>query len=192
MNLATRPFYNDRGVHLILAGICLAAAIALGSGAGRLVDLSRTKRALTAQAEAAEREAAAVLARAAGHERDASGEALASLDGAAREVGRLIERRLFSWSAFLHVIERTLPPAVMLTAVRPEADERGTFVNLEVIGRTLADIEDFIRRLERSGAFADVLARQGELQDDGRYRARLRGRLLRLDAPASDRQAGDP
>ena len=75
----------------------------------------------------------------------------------------------------------------MLTAVRPDADEEGTSVDLAVIGRTVADIEEFIRRLERTGVFADVLARQGELNEEGMYRAQLRGRLVRLDETTAGR-----
>lgn len=181
MNLATRPFYNDRAVHLVLAAVGLAVVAVLALYAVRLVDLSRTHRMLTMQAESAEREAATVSTRTAGLQREVPRDALAALGVAAEEVNRLVEQRLFSWTAFFNVIEDTLPPDVMLTAVRPDADETGTSVDLAVIGRTVADIEEFIRRLEATGAFADVLARQGELNDEGMYRAQLRGRLVRLD-----------
>ena len=181
MNLATRPFYNDRAVHLALAAVGLVAVSVFVLGGTRLVDLSRTHRALTLQAEAAERETATVSAQAARHERAAPAEAVEALSRAAEEVNRLIERRLFSWTAFFNLIEQTLPSDVMLTAVRPDTDDRGTSIDLAVIGRTVADIEEFIRRLEETGAFADVLARQGELNDEGMYRAQLRGRLVRVD-----------
>ena len=193
MNLATRPFYNDRAVHLVLAAVGLAAVAVLVLGGTRLVELSRAHRTLTLQAEAAERETATVSAQTAQHERAVPGDALEALDGAAEEVHRLIERRLFSWTAFFNVIEQTLPSDVMLTAVRPETDDRGTSIDLAVIGRTVADIEEFIRRLEESGAFADVLARQGELNAEGMYRARLRGRLVPVDETevGADEPAGD-
>ena len=185
MNLATRPFYNDRAVHLVLAVLGLAVAAVLAIGATRLVELSRAHGALTLEAEAAEREAAAVSTQTAGLEREMPRDALASLVVAAEEVNRLIARRLFSWTAFFNVIEQTLPANVMLTAVRPDTDAEGTSVDLAVIGRTVADIEEFIRRLEATGVFADVLARQGELNDEGMYRAQLRGRLVRLGETAA-------
>lgn len=185
MNLATRPFYNDRAVHLVLGVLGLAVVAVLAAGAVRLAELSRTQRALTLEADAAERETAAVSNRTARLEREMPGDALAALAAAAEEVNRLVERRLFSWTAFFNVIERTLPAGVMLTAVRPDTDEEGTSVDLAVVGRTVADVEDFIRRLEESGVFADVLARQGERNDEGMYRAQLRGRLVRLAAPAA-------
>lgn len=185
MNLATRPFYNDRAVHLVLGVLGLAVVAVLAAGAVRLAELSRTQRALTLEADAAERETAAVSNRTARLEREMPGDALAALAAAAEEVNRLVERRLFSWTAFFNVIERTLPAGVMLTAVRPDTDEEGTSVDLAVVGRTVADVEDFIRRLEESGVLADVLARQGERNDEGMYRAQLRGRLVRLAAPAA-------
>ncbi len=193
MNLATRPFYNDRAVHLALAAVGLVAVSVFVLGGTRLVDLSRTHRALTVQAEAAERETATVSAQAARHERAAPAEAVEALSRAAEEVNRLIERRLFSWTAFFNLIEQTLPSDVMLTAVRPDTDDRGTSIDLAVIGRTVADIEEFIRRLEETGAFADVLARQGELNDEGMYRAQLRGRLVRVDRieAGADEPAGE-
>ena len=185
MNLATRPFYNDRAVHLVLGMLGLAVVAVLAAGAVRLAELSRTQRALTLEADAAERETAAVSNRTARLEREMPGDALAALAAAAEEVNRLVERRLFSWTAFFNVIEQTLPAGVMLTAVRPDTDEEGTSVDLAVVGRTVADVEDFIRRLEESGVLADVLARQGERNDEGMYRAQLRGRLVRLAAPAA-------
>lgn len=185
MNLATRPFYNDRAVHLVLGVLGLAVAAMLAAGAVRLAELSRTQRALTLEADAAEREAAAVSNRTARLEREMPRDALAALTAAAGEVNRLVERRLFSWTAFFNVVEQTLPPGVMLTAVRPDTDEEGTSVDLAVVGRTVADVEDFIRRLEESRVLADVLARQGERNDEGMYRAQLRGRLVRLAAPAA-------
>lgn len=189
-NLATRPFYNDRAVQLALAAVGLAVAAVLVAGGLRLVELSRTHRALTMQAEAAEREAAAVSAQAARHERAVPADGPEASNAAAEEVKRLIAARLFSWTAFFNVIERTLPPGVMLTAVRPDADERGTSIDLAVIGRTVADVEEFIRRLEATGRFRDVLARQGERNEDGTYRAQLRGRLVAADDTAGDEPVG--
>lgn len=187
MNLATRPFYNERAVHLVLAALGLAIVAVLALEVARIVTLSRVHGELTLAAETAEAEAAAVSTRTARIERETPRDATAALVVAAEEVDRLIEQRLFSWTAFFNVIEQTLPAGVMLTAVRPDADEEGTSVDLAVIGRTVADVEEFIRRLEETGVFAGVLARQGELDEEGLYRAQLRGRLVRLDETAGGR-----
>ena len=187
MNLATRPFYNERAVHLVLAALGLAIVAILALEVVRFVALSRAHGELTLAAETAEGEAAAVSTRTARLQREMPPDATATVVVAAEEVNRLIEQRLFSWTAFFNVIEQTLPAGVMLTAVRPDADEEGTSVDLAVIGRTVADIEEFIRRLEETGVFADVLARQGELNEEGMYRAQLRGRLVRLDETTNGR-----
>lgn len=187
MNLATRPFYNERAVHLVLAALGLAIVAILALEVVRFAALSRAFGELTLAAETAENGAVAVSTRTSRLEREMPGDATAALVVAAEEVNRLIEQRLFSWTAFFNVIERTLPAGVMLTAVRPDADEEGTSVDLAVIGRTVADIEEFIRRLEESGVFADVLARQGELNEEGMYRAQLRGRLVRPDRTTDER-----
>ena len=190
MNLATRPFYNERAVHLVVAALGLAIVAILALEVVRFVALSRAHGELTLAAETAEGEAAAVSTRTAQLEREMPRDATATVVFAAEEVNRLIEQRLFSWTAFFNVIEQTLPAGVMLTAVRPDADEDGTSVDLAVIGRTVADIEQFIRRLEETGVFADVLARQGELNEEGMYRVQLRGRLWRLDETMGGR--GEP
>ena len=187
MNLATRPFYNERAVHLVVAALGLAIVAILALEVVRFVALSRAHGELTLAAETAEGEAAAVSTRTARLEREMPRDATATVVAAAEEVNRLIEQRLFSWTAFFNVIEQTLPAGVMLTAVRPDADEEGTSVDLAVIGRTVADIEEFIRRLEQTGVFADVLARQGELNEEGMYRAQLRGRLVRPDETTGGR-----
>lgn len=187
MNLATRPFYNERAVHLVLVALGLALVAILALEVVRFAALSRAFGELTLAAETAESEAAAVAARTSRLEHEMPGDATAALVVAAEEVNRLIEQRLFSWTAFFNVIEQTLPAGVMLTAVRPDPDEEGTSIDLAVIGRTVADIEEFIRRLEETGVFADVLARQGELNEEGMYRAQLRGRLVRPDQTTDER-----
>ena len=71
MNLATRPFYNDRAVHLAAGG---ARARGRRGAGGRRPRASWSCRApigaLTLEAEAAEREAAAVSTQTAGLERE--------------------------------------------------------------------------------------------------------------------------
>ena len=193
-NLATRPFYNERAVHLGLAALGLLAVAVMAFGGTHLVELSRANDVLTREADAAEREAATISSRTAGLERGMTPEAMASLRAAADEADRLIRQRVFSWTAFFNVIEQTLPANVMLAAVRPDVENDGISLDLAVIGRSVADIDEFIGRLESTGAFADVLARQEELTDGGMYRAQLRGRLVPedggTDAPGGP--AGNP
>ena len=177
-NLATRPFYNERAAHLVLAAAGAVALAGLAAGVARTVDVARSRAELTAAAEAAERDAARTAARAAAVRQAMEAGGVEAIAGAVEEANRLVDRRVFSWTGFFNVIDRTLPPGVMLTAIRPEHGENGITVGVGVIGRRVADIDEFIERLEASRAFADVLAREEEILDDGTYRARLAGRYL--------------
>ena len=180
-NLSTKPFYNERAVHIVLALLGIAAVTVMSAGAVQLVKFSQENTALTATADEAERETARIEAEIVNLERGIGDSEIEILRGAAEEANRLIDQRVFSWTEFFNVIERTLPASVMLTAVRPSQTEEGTHLELAVIGRRVSDIDEFIERLEATGSFIDVLARQEELTDAGMYRAELSGQLLSFD-----------
>ncbi|HET7217386.1 MAG TPA: PilN domain-containing protein, partial [Vicinamibacterales bacterium] len=76
------------------------------------------------------------------------------------------DSRTFSWTEFLNHIEATLPPDVMLASVRPSIDENGTKITLGVVARRSADIDEFIEKLEATGAFDRGLARQLSTNDN--------------------------
>lgn len=175
-NLATRPFYNERVVHFVLAAAGAAALALLAWGIVRAVDVAGSHAALTAAAEAAEREAAQLAGRASSVGREIEAGRVESIADAVAEANRLVDQRTFSWTEFFNVIDRTLPAGVMLTAVRPEHGEEGVSVSVGVVGRRIGDIDEFIGLLEGTGVFADVLAREEERLEDGMYRARLDGR----------------
>jgi hypothetical protein len=92
---------------------------------------------------------------------------------AAREANSLIDQRTFSWTAFFNYLEATLPPDVMLVSVRPSIDRGATRVSMVVLGRTPEDIDEFIEKLEATGAFEKILPRQMDKTDEGLNRAVL-------------------
>lgn len=189
-NLATRPFYNERAIHLGLSVIGLAAVAVLAFGAVRLVELSRATDLLLREAEVAERDASAITGRSSSLEQGLAEERVESIASAAAEVDRLIAQRSFSWTGFFDLIDETLPSGVMLTAVRPDAADGMLALELGVVGRNLDDIDRFIERLEATGAFVDVLAHQAELAAAGTYRAQVRGRVAPDAGGAADSPAG--
>lgn len=189
-NLSTRPFYNERAVHVVLALLGVVVVTVLAAGTTRLVELSQANTELTVAADEAEREAARITTEMVVLEGDIGDAEIEILRGAAEEANRLIGQRIFSWTEFFNIIEQTLPTNVMLTAVRPNPTAEGTYLELAVIGRRIADIDEFIDRLEATGSFADVLARQEELTEDGMYRAELFGQLLSIDV--NDDATGEP
>jgi Tfp pilus assembly protein PilN len=166
-NLSTRPFYNERAVHL---GLGLVAAVVLALTVVNIVEvvhLSRQNTVLSATMRD-DRRAAEDLARKARATRQGiDQEALKVVVAAAREANTLIDGRTFSWTALFNQIESTLPPEVMLSSVRPTIEDGATKITLVALGRKTADLDEFMEKLEATGAFENVLPRQRNLNEDG-------------------------
>ncbi len=177
-NLATRPFYNERAVYMVLGMVAVIGLLLLYFEADRIIELSRLNTDRTRQAEDAEREGADLMTLSARLQRSVSPQALDGVAAAAREANLLIDQRVFSWTDFFNRIETMLPPDVMLTEVRPDIEPGSIEVTMGVLGRSLGAIYEFIGALEESGAFTEVLDRSTEITEDGMYRAVLRGTYL--------------
>ena len=172
-NLATRPFYNERAIHVLVA---LAAAIVLlvtVLNVSRIITLSRHNTDLSSRTTADRTEAARLSSEAVRIRRTINKDELAVIVGAAEEANALIDQRTFSWTEFFNHIEATIPPDVMLTSVRPSFKDGVTTVSMIVLGRRAADVDEFVEKLEATGAFEDVLATNSELTDDGLQRATI-------------------
>ena len=183
INLASRPFYNERAVYFVLGLVAVVGVVALLASVLQLVDLARRNGELTARANSATRSMADLTARTAAVQREVSSGELAAVADATREANTLIDQRVFSWTDFFNRIETTLPADVMVTEVRPEIAPGSVEVTMGVLGRRLDDVSDFVMALEESGAFTQVLNRQAELTEDGMYQAVLRGRYLESTPP---------
>ena len=176
MNLATRPFYNERLVHVVLAALALLACGILVTGGLRVTKLMNERQSLSAAAEHDEERALEIATSTIELQREATGGELEVLAAATIEANRLIDQRTFSWTEFLNLIEATLPPDVMLTSLRPNVDTDGFDVLIGIVVQSVEAVEQFIEGLEATGAFSDVLSREEEIADDGSYRAVLVGR----------------
>jgi hypothetical protein len=176
-NLSTRPFYNERLVHLglaVVAGIVVALTLL---NLVQLVRMSRQNTTLSARIRD-DRTAADDYARKARQTKQGiNQEQLKLVVAAAREANALIDNRTFSWTEFLNHIEATLPPDVMLSAVRPAIEdtgthnEAGTKVNMVILARRVADIDEFMEKLDSTGAFENSFVRQQSPNEDGLIQA---------------------
>lgn len=185
-NLATRPFYNERAVHLALGIVGLLAGGAIGVGLWQAAELSRERGRLAAAAERDEGAARSAADETAKVRRTLAGVELDRLAAATAEANRLIERRAFSWTEFFNRVEQTLPAGVMLTSVQPDVADGVVTVTLGVIGRSVAEIDAFIDRLETTGVFTGVLPRDEAATDAGAYRTLLVGRYAPAPSPAPE------
>jgi len=176
-NLSTRPFYNERLVHIglaFIAGIVVALTLL---NLVQLVRMSTQNTTLSARIRD-DRTAADEFARKARQTKQGINlEQLKLIVASAREANALIDNRTFSWTEFLNYIEATLPPDVMLSAVRPAIDdtgthnETGTKVAMVILARRAADIDEFMEKLDSTGAFENSFVRQQSPNEDGLLQA---------------------
>lgn len=173
-NLSTRPFYNEGVVRAWLAILALVAVAATIFNVSRVLQYSRSDTELATQASRDEARAAEV--------RTTAGKLRASVDTKqvdaasveARQANDLIDRRTFSWTELFNRLETTLPPEVRITSVRPSLDrDRRITLNITVLARGVDDVNEFMERLEATGAFANVLSRDERVNDSGQLAAAL-------------------
>jgi Tfp pilus assembly protein PilN len=185
LNLSTRPFYNERGVHVVLA---LAAAIVLALTSYNLWEvyvLSGRHAELKGRISQAETKTRDFRERATAIRRAIDPRELEATVAAAREANGLIERRVFSWTEVLNQFETTLPASVRISSVRPRVERDGTMmVEVVVLARTVEAVDTFIESLEKRGAFSGVLSREEFVNEDGLIQAALEGRYRPAAEPA--------
>lgn len=169
-NLSTKPFYNERAVHV---AVTLAALLVLAItvlNVVRVVSLSRHNTELVARIRSDQTEAARLTREAAAIRKTIDRDELDVVVAAAREANSLIEQRTFSWTEFFNQIERTLPPDVMLTAVRPKFQDGVTEVSMGVLARRAEDVDELMEKLEATGSFDQVIPAQQDKTEEGLYR----------------------
>jgi Tfp pilus assembly protein PilN len=185
-NLSTRPFYNERAVHLLLV---LAALLVVGVTAynvREVITLRRVHNERNNRADELERQAAADDKKAAEIRSGLNTRELEDVALASREANAIIDRRTFSWTELFNRIETTLPPEVMVTSVRPDIREGVVSVSIVVLSEDIEDIDTFIENLEATKAFEGVLSSEVEATEDGMYRAALRGRYVSAAPPPEE------
>ena len=186
INLSTRPFYNERALHVVL-GLLAAAVLAVTAFNLREVYVLSGRQAefqgriTMAETRTREYRSQAVRIRASINPRE-----LDATVAAAREANTLIDRRVFSWTELFNHLEVTLPPQVRISAVRPRVDKDGTMtIALGVVARSVEGVDAFIENLEKDGVFHGVLSREEFVNQDGLIQAHVEGRYAPPKASAS-------
>ncbi len=174
-NLSTRPFYNERAVHWGL-GLALVAILALTAfNVTRVLALSQQQSALAAAADRDEERARALTGDAGALRASIDQAALEHVIHAAQEANEIIDARTFSWTELLNHIERTLPTGVMLTAVTPRVDRGRFHIQMNVIGKAVEGIDDFIDKLEATHAFSGMSPTTEHITEQGYYEVMIVG-----------------
>jgi Tfp pilus assembly protein PilN len=177
-NLATRPFYNERTVRIILA---VSALILLGLTVftvTRLAAFTGRDRSLGTETTAAETKTRELKRDVARLRSGIDAKHVADISAATHEANLAIDQRTFSWTELFNRLEAALPPNVRLSAVRPVVDEEGRLtVKLTVLGRDVDSVDHYLDALEKTGAFHDLLSRkEHEDNKEGLIEANVEGR----------------
>jgi Tfp pilus assembly protein PilN len=189
-NLATRPFYNERavGLWLLLVAVVVAAATLLNISS--LIGYSRSDTELAMQASRDEARAADLRQQATRLRATVDPRQIEFASTEARQANDLIDRRTFSWTELFNRFEATLPDDVRLIAVRPKVDRRtGSILTINVVGRTIEDVDKFMENLEATGVFSHTESKEERINEDGLLAAAIETTYVPAP-PAADAAKG--
>jgi Tfp pilus assembly protein PilN len=154
LNLATRPFRNER-LPSLLAAVSLAAALLVSAYhvfLARDVMPDRTS-ALTLQLGELEAESARLRTEAAGLAGEKPDKATLAEWTRLKD---LVDKRVFSWSGLFSVLEDTVPKGVRLTSLTPRVEKGRVSLQINVVARTVDEALEFMHALEERPEFSEV------------------------------------
>jgi hypothetical protein len=167
-NLSTRPFYNERAVHIWILVVAAVVIAATAFNVSRVVRYSRSDTVLGRTAAQNEARAVELRKTAARLRGSVDLKQVDRVSVEARQANDLIDRRTFSWTELWNLFEATLPDNVRIVAFRPRVDrKRGIIVTTNVVARSVDDVNDLMEKLESTGAFSSLLVTEDHVDDDG-------------------------
>ena len=166
LNLSTRPFPAYRLNNLALASVLIVLVLVSGWQAYGFVQYSSMARAIRANERDARGEAEALRTHVAELEsRLDRPEATAKLNEI-EFLNQLIARRELAWTRLLANLEDMVPDSVHLVTLRPNIDRTGGVVlSMQLEGRSIANVSEFVKRLEQSPVFEKVAVSVEEKRD---------------------------
>lgn len=173
-NLSTRPFYNTAAVRtwLLLAGVVVLGATAFN--VTQVLRYSNSNTELVTRAANDEARAADLRRTAQRLRSSVDATQVTAVSADARQANELIDRRTFSWTELFNRFERTMPDDVRITGVRPEVDrQHRTVLTVNVLARSVDDINRFMENLDQTGAFAELRSSQEQTNEQGQIESAL-------------------
>jgi hypothetical protein len=173
-NLSTRPFYNERAVHVAAAIVALIVLAVTAWQVVRIVRLSRYKTELNTAIRRDKNQTEFMIREAESVRRGLNQKELTLVAAAAKEANQLIEQRTFSWTALFNQLEATLPQDVMLSGVSPDFTKEGTIqISLDLQGKDSEANDEFFDRLEKTGSFRNILWSTVDVTEEGFHRIQM-------------------
>ena len=191
-NLSTRPFYNERAVHVLLLIAALLVLVATVWNVTTGLRYQRGDSELGRQADADEARTQQLRQQVTTLRGSVDPRQIDAASTAARQANELIDRRTFSWTELLNRLETTLPPEAHIVAVRPKVDRaNGILLTLNIIARDVDDVNEFMENLEETGAFVNPRPTTERFNDEGLFESILETNYLPANAkPAPEAPAG--
>ncbi len=157
LNLARRPFRNERLPTLALVLGCVGLLLAGGWHAVVARDLAPGRSRDVASEVVKMEEEIGKLRTESAELRKAAAPADKLKEWVA--VKKLVDRRMFSWTGLFAALEEAMPPGVRLVAVAPTEERGGTELRLTAVGRSNEDALALMASLQAhpqfEGAFLD-------------------------------------
>jgi len=192
-NLSTRPFYNERAVHIALIVLAAIVVAATAFNVSRILRYSSSDTRLATQASRDEERAADLRQQAARLRASVDPKQVEIASSGARQANDLIDRRTFSWTELLNRFETTLPDEVRITAVKPSVDRDGNItLRVNVVARGVDDVDEFMESLDTTGVFKDVRSADDHFNDQALLESTLEmGYVPASGKPTVDKAADE-
>ena len=166
LNLSTRPFPAYRLVNIAVVFVLVVLAVLSVWQTSGFLRYSRLARSIRTEALDNEVQAEALGKRVQELEsrldRPESTAKLTEIEF----LNRLILRKNLSWARLFANLEEIVPDNVHFTGLSPDFDpEGGVRINLAVRARSIADVTEFIERVEKSPLFEKVIVNSESKND---------------------------
>jgi Tfp pilus assembly protein PilN len=165
ISLATRFRWYLLPLRLVLMLSCLGlCAVIVGSLIQTVLGYEEVRR-ISAELERVRLQDQQLMAEAVQEGIDLSEGAMQQLPAEVALANQLLEKRTFSWTAFLAGLEQALPPRLALTSVRLESG--GSLVHLTGSATSLEDLTAFTVGLQDHPKFKDPVLAQHRVGPSG-------------------------
>ena len=191
LNLATKPFFNNRRFYA--ASLLLGLVFVVLSATNLFLYLAHRSQSLRLNRELAEQTAEA------GRLEQEQQEIWARLQRPETEdflnlvdyLNPLIAQRTFSWTRFLNQMENLVPHQLQIVAVAPRIAESEIVVEIYCNARSGADYIEFVSRLEADPDFYQVNLMTEDVSKSPNFVGKHYGLQVKYRAQPAQEQAGD-
>jgi Tfp pilus assembly protein PilN len=176
INLASEPFRRDRPM---LIGSAVVALLMMAS-LGTLIFLAVTDQRLIERDRKVQAQLDRELTRVTAEQRKVDAEVRKSENSETLErsilINELLLRKGISWTRIFADLEKTLPPNVRITQIKPQVDNNNRIVlEMTIASESAEPLTTFMMKLEGSDVFGapTVSVQQAPTQTDPLYRDRM-------------------